>query len=59
MEGKLTDLISYIKKHANHPIHFETLDPSLLSQMNDIDDNYLQSFHKNHHMEFYDISGPM
>ena len=56
LECSMKDLVGHIKRTSRYKIKFEKLDPGMVDQVNEIDDNYVSLFHQDNFVDFHDFS---
>lgn len=51
----ITKLVNHIKENSEYKIMYEQLDPELVQQLNQVNNDYLRAFHKNHFIDFHNF----
>lgn len=59
IETTMRDLIAHLKLKTRFKIYYEKLDPTLLSQINDITNVEVQKYHRDNFLFFKDFSGQL
>lgn len=56
IDKSMKDLVAHLKSRSRYKILYEKLDPALLEQVNDINNDDVRNFHRDHFLHFNDFS---